>query len=409
MRRVVVTGMGVISAIGRGRGAFREALRAGRCGIGPWKGEVPDGLRMAVGAEVADFDPAQGFERGQLHVMDRFAQFGVWAAREAFEQSGLAGDGAWRATAGAVMGTCVGGQQTLDDGYAALYREGRKAISPFTVPRVMGNAAASQIAMEFGLRGPSFSVASACASSNHALGLALQLVRSGMADVMVAGGSEAPLVYGHLKAWEALRVVAPDTCRPFCAERRGMVLGEGAGVLVLESLDHARGRGATVLAELAGFGMSGDAGHITQPSVEGAAAAMERALADASLGPEDIDYINAHGTGTRVNDATEARAIGRVFGDRAGSIPVSSTKSMHGHTLGAAGAIEAVATLLAMGEGFLPPTMGYVREDPECPLDVVPNASRPARLRAAMSNGFAFGGLNAVLVFRRLPAGEATG
>ncbi|MBX3747413.1 MAG: beta-ketoacyl-[acyl-carrier-protein] synthase family protein [Verrucomicrobiae bacterium] len=409
MRRVVVTGMGVISALGRGREAFREGLRVGRCGIGPWQGSLGEGLRMAVGAQVTGFDPATIFQRGPLNVMDRFAQFGVWAAREACEQAGLKGGGAWQETAGVVMGTCVGGQQSTDDGYAALYREGKAAISPFTVPRVMGNAAASQISMEFGLRGPSFSVASACASSNHALGLALHLVRSGLGEVMMAGGSEAPLVYGHLKAWEALRVVAPEVCRPFCAERRGMVLGEGAAVLVLESLDHARRRGATVLGELAGAGMSSDAGHITQPSVEGASVAMERALADAGLTPDDIDYINAHGTGTKVNDVTESRAIGRVFGERARTIPVSSTKSMHGHTLGAAGAIEAVATLLALGDGFVPPTMGFVRADPECPLDVVPNRSRPARLRAAMSNGFAFGGLNAVLVFRRLPAEDGGG
>lgn len=401
MERVVVTGMGVISALGQGCGPFRSALREGRTGIGPLRAAASPPLRIGVAAEVSGFEAGAHFDRQQLHLLDRFGQFGVVAAREALAHSGLAPDGAWRDRAGVLMGSCVGGQDTQDEGFTALYRNGKNSVSPFTVPRVMANAAASQITMSLGLRGPAFAVASACASSNHALGLAFQMVRSGLAEVILAGGSEAPLSFGHLKAWEALRVVAPDACRPFSLDRRGMVLGEGGAVLILESLRHASERGARILAEVAGFGMSSDAGHITQPSAEGAAQAMRGALLDAQAAPEDVDYINAHGTGTKVNDATEARAIGLVFGNRASEVPVSSTKSLHGHTLGAAGAIEAVATVMALGEGFLPPTAGFTTPDPECPLAVVTGASRSADLRLALSNSFAFGGLNAVLALRR--------
>jgi nodulation protein E len=407
MRRVVVTGLGVLSALGHGREAFTRALRAGQCGIGALQGVDSSRLRMSFAAHVPDFEATAHFNRQQLHLLDRFAQLAVVAAREALEQAALP-EGTWRQTAGALIGSCVGGQETADGGFIALYRENKASISPFTVPRIMANAPASQISMMFGLRGPTFAVASACASSNHAIALAFQFVRSGAADVMLAGGTEAPLSFGHLKAWEALRVVAPDTCRPFSLDRRGMVLGEGAAVLVLESIDHALARGATILGEIAGVGMSSDAGHITQPSVDGAAEAMRRALADAGLAPDEVDYINAHGTGTKVNDATEAKAIHEVFGEAAHAIPVSSTKSAHGHTLGAAGAIEAAATLVALADGFIPPTLGFTAPDPECPLDVVPNVAREAHLRCALSNSFAFGGLNAVLAFRRWEFNGAT-
>jgi nodulation protein E len=401
MRRVVVTGMGVLSALGHGREAFTAALRNGQSGIGTLRGVDTSRLRLTVAAQVPDFDATTLFTRQQLHLLDRFTQLGLLAAKEALTQSDLPLDGAWRETAGALIGSCVGGQGTVDAGYVTLYREGKNSVSPFTVPRIMANAPASQISMIYGLRGPTFAVASACASANHALALAFQFVRSGAADVMVAGGTEAPLSFGHLKAWEALRVVAPDTCRPFSLDRRGMILGEGAAVLVLESIDHATARGAPVLGEIAGVGMSSDAGHITQPSADGAAEAMRRALADAGAAPDQVDYINAHGTGTRVNDATEARAIHEVFGKAATKLPVSSTKSAHGHTLGAAGAIEAAATLVALAGGFLPPTLGFNTPDPECNLDVVPNVARAANARFALSNSFAFGGLNAVLALRR--------
>lgn len=402
MGRVVVTGWGVISALGHDSLAFTAALREGRTGIAPLRSVTSPQLRIQVAAEVPEYEGTRHFDRQQMHLLDRFAQFGVLAAREALAQSRLPTEmnAEWRTNAGVLIGSCVGGQSTEDDGFAALYREGKASVSPFTVPRVMANAPASQISMLFGLRGPAFAIASACASSNHAIGMACHMVRSGVTNVMVAGGAEAPLSFGHLKAWEALRVVAPDACRPFSADRRGMTLGEGAASLVLESLEHARERGATILAEIAGVGMSSDAGHITQPSAAGAATAMRKALCDAGVKPEDVDYINAHGTGTKVNDSIEAQAIHDVFGSRASSVPVSSTKSLHGHTLGAAGAIEAVATLVGMKEGFIPPTAGFNAPDPQCALDVVPNASRPAEVRVALSNSFAFGGLNAVLVFR---------
>jgi nodulation protein E len=255
--------------------------------------------------------------------------------------------------------------------------------------------------MEFGLTGPAFTISTACSSSNHAIGHAFWMVRQGLADLALTGGSEAPFSMGLLKAWEALRVVSPDTCRPFAKDRRGMILGEGGAMLVLEPLEAARARGTQIYAEIVGFGMSADAHHITQPSVEGPAQAMSAVLADAGAPPDAVGYINAHGTGTPSNDPTEARAIYAVFGPRAAELPVSSTKSMHGHTLGAAGAIEAAATALALRNGILPPTANFTEPDPECELYVVPNVARPAEVEYALSNSFAFGGLNAVLAFRR--------
>ncbi len=403
MRRVVVTGLGVISALGHGCASFKTALRSARTGIGPLRAAASPRLRITLAAEIHDFEPGLYFQRQELHLLDRFAQFGLVAAREALSQASLpeAPDHPWRQNAGVLIGSCAGGQTTEDDGFAALYRDQKAGVSPFTVPRAMANAPASQISMHFGLRGPSFAVASACASSNHAIGLAFQFIRAGTADVMLAGGAEAPLSFGHLKAWEALRVVAPDACRPFSLNRRGMVLGEGAAVLVLESLEHARARDAAILGEIRGFGMTSDAGHITQPAPDGAARAMRLALADGGMEPEAVDYINAHGTGTKINDAVEAQAIRMVFGPRASRLPVSSTKSVHGHTLGAAGSIEAVATLLAMTDGFLPPTLGFTEPDPTCPLDVVANEPREVRAKVALSNSFAFGGLNAVVALGR--------
>jgi nodulation protein E len=266
----------------------------------------------------------------------------------------------------------------------------------------MSNAGASRVSLEFGITGPVFTVSTACSSSNHAIGQAFRMVRSGEVEIAIAGGSEAPLSMGFLKAWEAMRVVAPDTCRPFSADRRGLILGEGAAVLILEPEERARARGAKILGEIAGFGMSSDAHHITQPSAAGAARAMRSALADAGIAAEAIGYVNAHGTGTSANDATESEAIRTVFGAHAAKLLVSSTKSMHGHALGAAGALEAAATLGALHFGVIPPTANFTAPDPACDLDVVPNTPRKAEVDGALSNSFAFGGLNAVLVFRRL-------
>ena len=273
--------------------------------------------------------------------------------------------------------------------------------NPLAIPRIMTNALTSQISMAYGITGPGFTVSTACSSSNHAIGHAFQMVRDGAVDVAITGGSEAPLSLGNLKAWEAMRVVSQDTCRPFCKSRTGIILGEGAGILVLEAMDLAKARGAEIYGEIVGFGMSSDAHHITQPSSEGAARAIAAALKDAGLQPESIGYINAHGTGTLTNDPTETAAIRAAFGTHADALAISSTKSMHGHALGASGALEAVATVLSLRNGLLPPTANFIEPDPECNLDVIPNKPRASQCEYALSNSFAFGGLNAVIAFRR--------
>jgi nodulation protein E len=357
-------------------------------------------LRFRNAAVVRNYDPAAHFTPSGIDHLDRFAQFGVVAAREAVLDAGIEWTDALRQRTAVVTGSGIGGQSTQDAGFEAVYKRGRDRVHPLTIPRTMANAATSQICMEFCATGPAFTLSTACSSSNHAIGLALQLLRSGAADVVLTGGCEAPLSFGLLKAWEAMRVVSPDTCRPFCRDRRGIILGEGAGMIVLEPLEIARERGAHIYAELAGAGMSADAGHITQPTVEGPVRAIRAALADAAMPIEEVGYINAHGTGTLSNDPAETGAIREVFGALADRLAISSTKSMHGHALGAAGAIEAVATLLAMREGVLPPTANFTEADPLCDLDYIPNVARPATIKAALSNSFAFGGLNAVLAFR---------
>jgi nodulation protein E len=289
----------------------------------------------------------------------------------------------------------------MDEGFVDLYRKQLPRVNPMLIPRVMSNAAASHIAMEFGLQGPCFSISTACSSANHAIGQAFWMIRSGVCDSAICGGCESVFSLGFLKAWEAMRVVSTDTCRPFSRNRSGLILGEGAGMLVLETFESALARGAAIGAEIVGFGMSADAYHITQPSAEGAALALRSTLADAGVDASVVGYINAHGTGTQVNDPAETAAIRAVLGSHANHVAVSSTKSMHGHALGAAGAIEAVATVLALQKGCLPPTANYTEPDPECDLDVIPNHARNADVEYALSNSFAFGGLNAVLMFRR--------
>lgn len=400
-RRVVITGIGVISALGHNSAAFWDRLSEGASGIGPLQSVDCSQFRFRNGAEVRDYRPEHHFEPRELDFLDRFAQFAVIAARQAVADAGVEWTPELRRRTAIVTGSCVGGQTTEDAAFADVYRDGRGRVHPMTIPRIMANAGASQISLELGVTGPVFTVSTACSSSNHALGQAFWMVRDGAAERALAGGSEAPFSFGNLKAWEALRVVSPDTCRPFSKGRRGMILGEGAAMLVLEPLEAAVARSAKIYAEVVGFGMSSDAYHITQPSVEGPAQAMRAALEDAGLAPEAIGYINAHGTGTQANDPTEAAAIRAVFGPHADRLAVSSTKSMHGHTLGAAGAIEAVATVLALRHGLLPPTANFLEPDPECDLDVVPNQARRAEVEYALSNSFAFGGLNAVLAFRR--------
>lgn len=399
MQRVVVTGLGVVASPGIGVPAFWEALAAGRSAIGPLSGVDAGQFRFPNAAQVRDYHALDHFSEKQTDHIDRFAQFGVVAAREALRDSGLKVEELRRRETVIATGTCVGGQSTEDEGFVELYRRGRPRVNPMTVPRVMANAGASHISMDLGLTGPAFTMSTACSSANHAIGMAYWMIRQGSAEYAVTGGCEAPFSFGHLKAWEALRVVSPDTCRPFSQDRRGMILGEGAAMLILESRDVAIARGARIYAEIVGFGMSADAAHITQPSWEGAAKAMRAALHDACIPASEVKYINAHGTGTVANDVTETKAIHNVFGS-APKLAVSSTKSIHGHTLGAAGALEAAATALALTHGTLPPTANYTGPDPECDLDVIPNSSRTAQVEYAMSNSFAFGGLNAVLIFR---------
>jgi len=401
MRRVAITGGGAICAIGRNVKEFAESLQAGRPGIRPIESTDMSQMRFQNGAEVSGYTHQPYFEDRRADFIDRFAQFAVIAAREAVEQAGVQWTPELRETAAIITGSCVGGQSTEDIGFQEVYKLAHNRVHPLTIPKTMANAGASHISMEFGITGPSFTISTACSSAGHAIGQAFWMVRSGICDLAITGGSEAPFSFGILKAWEAMRVVSPETCRPFSKDRRGMILGEGASMLILEPLEAAQARGVPILAEIVGFGMSADACHITQPSSEGAGRAMRAALRDASLQPDQIGYINAHGTATPANDSTETAAIRATFGAHAYRLAVSSTKSMHGHALGAAAALECLAAALALRDGVLPPTANYSEPDPECDLDVIPNVARKAQVEYALSNSFAFGGLNAVLVLRK--------
>ena len=398
-QRVVITGIGGICGLGTDAAAIWEAMRAGRSAIGPIENVELHELKVRVGGQVKAL-PEHGIDRKQLVSMDRFSLLAVIAAREAMAQAGLqpGQTNEWRM--GATVGVGVCGWEAIEENYRALLLEGRNRAGIFTVPKVMPGAAAGQVSMALGLRGPVFGVTSACSSANHAFASAVDQIRLGRADVMLAGGTDAPLIWGVLKAWEALRVLAPETCRPFSADRQGLVLGEGAGMAVLESYEHARARGAEILGEIAGVGLSADASDIVAPTVEGPEAAIRACLADAGLNPEDVDYLNAHGTGTKANDQIETAAVKRAFGEHAYRLSVSSTKSMHAHCLGASGALEMIACVMAIREGLVPPTANYREPDPECDLDVTPNVARERKVRTALSNAFAFGGTNAVLAFK---------
>ena len=400
-RRVVVTGTGVISAIGHNTEQFWNSIINCQSGIAPYEAVDSSLVRFQNGGEVKNYDPAAYFEPKELDLMDRFAQFALIAAKEAVKQSGMdcAQDNGTRTAV--ICGTSIGGVVSQEKTYTDLYRDNKTRVHPLSIPRTMPNSAASNISMQFGITGPVYTISTACASSNHAIGNAFWLIRSGICDRALAGGSETPFTYTFLKSWEAIRVVAQDTCRPFSKNRQGMILGEGGGMLALETLESAQERGAVILAEIVGFGMSSDASHITKPDQVGAERAIRLALEDGKVPLNEVDYINAHGTGTQVNDSMEIGAIKNVFGDHARNICVSSTKSMHGHCLGGTSAVEAVATVMATLNDILPPTANYQEPDPECDLDVVPNASRPKKIRYALSNSFAFGGLNAVLAFKK--------
>jgi nodulation protein E len=401
MKRVAITGAGTVNALGGDVPATLAAMREGVCGIGPLTLRDVDRLGVQIGAQVRGWEAETHFNRQQIALYDRFTQFAMVAAREAITQSGLVFEDRLSTTTGVVLGTAGGGVNTWDESYRTVYEEGKNRVHPFVVPRLMNNAAASHISMEWNLRGPSFTVATACASSNHAMGLAFQMVRAGAAEVMITGGTESMLCFGGVKAWEGLRVMSRDACRPFSANRNGMVQGEGAGVFVFEDYDHARARGADILAEVAGFAMTADAGDIVMPSAQGAERAITGALRDARLDPARVGYINAHGTGTAANDKTECAAVAHAFGHHADRLMISSTKSMHGHLIGGTGAVELLACIMALREGVIAPTIGYEEPDPECARDVVPNTAREARVEAVLSNAFAFGGLNAVLALSR--------
>ena len=401
MNRVVISGIGIVSPVGSNVGEFWTALVGGRSGIGPLTIIRTERLSTRIAAQVIGFDPDAHFRPKQAHLLDRFAQFAVFAARAAVRDLQCEISEELALDAATVIGTGSGGQSTVDAGYFKLYGQNSEKVHPLSIPRWMVNAAASQVSIDLGLRGPTWTVATACASGAHAIGQAFHMVRSGQAPIAVAGGTEACLTVGTVKAWEALRALSTDTCRPFSKNRSGLVLGEGAAMFVLEPRDRALARGARVYAEILGFGMSADAVDITAADADGSARAMRAALRDARANPEDVDYVNAHGTGTILNDRTESEALQKVFGTRIACLPVSSSKAVLGHGMGAAGALELAATALALQTQTIPPTANFDEPDPTCHLDCVPNVARSARIRVAMSNSFAFGGLNAVLVLGR--------
>jgi 3-oxoacyl-[acyl-carrier-protein] synthase II len=407
MRRVVITGIGVISPQGNDAETLFSNLMEGRSAVREVITEGPKGLHTNVGAAVA-FDPEQYVSQRpdqRMAQLDRVTQFSIAAAALAAKDAGVEFTDANRTRAGVSFGTGMGAANALEETFAQLLLRDPDRVKPLTVLKVMNNASAGHIAMQHGLAGPDLTYSCACSSSSVSIGEAFRQIRHGYADVMIAGGAEAPLTFGFFKSWEAMHVLAiPDranpsaACRPFAKDRTGLVLGEGAAMVILEERDAAMRRGARIYGELIGYGSSNEYLHITKPSVEGQANAMSLALADAKIASDDIDYINAHGTGTVLNDVTETRAIKKVFGDRAYKIPVSSTKSMHAHLLGGAGALEFVISLLAMNRGGVPPTANLDVPDPECDLDYVPFRGREQAVRCVMSNSFAFGGTNAVLI-----------
>ena len=415
MKRVVVTGLGCVTPIGNTVDAFRDSLYAGRTGIAPFDPVFPGmvspdpGLKFTQTAKVKDFDPAQHLTSGVIGSTDLGAQLAIVAARQAAAQSGLAA--AHDPTAIAIITGCAcGGRAVDEEGNRNLYVRNQR-VHPLAIVRNMASGGASYIAIDLGLRGATLNIATACASATHAIGLAFQMVRAGIVPAAITGGYEACLTFGFLRAWDSMRVVSPTACRPFAAGRDGMTLGEGAAMLAIEPLDAALARGARIYAELVGFGMSADAHHITQPKAEGAALAMTRALEDAAnAGVEDarsrVGYINAHGTGTQTNDAVEAAAIHLALGDHASHTPVGATKSLTGHSIGATGALEALATVLALDAASLPHTAGVTEVDPTLNLDVLIGEPRPLdpAKDLALSNSLAFGGLNAVLALRRYTA-----
>jgi nodulation protein E len=406
-RRVVVTGLGAITSIGTTVPDFWAGCRQAKLGVTPLDGFPIDDLKILIGAQVRGFDPKtrlKHFKRDKiiLHA-DRYSWFAAAAADEAVKQSGLEIPFANPYRVAAIVGSGAGGLQTMETCYRDLFINHKKATHPLTLLRFIGSSAAAHVGIEFGVKGPTFATCSACSTAAHAIGIGRDYIRHGLADVAIVGASESVINYGVMRAWQAMHVLSPEGCFPFAKKRNGTVLAEGAGILVLESEAHARARGANMLAELKGFGMTSDSKDMVNPDIEGPSEAMRLALVDAELSPGDIDYLNAHGTATTINDRNETNAIKLVFGKHAKDLAISSTKSMHGHPLGAGGGIEAVACIKAMQEGWVPPTIGLDEADPECDLDYIPNVGRDKKVTYTMSNSFAFGGLNAVLVFGPAP------
>jgi nodulation protein E len=381
-------------------------LQAGSCGIREVQSFETDELYITIAGEVPDFDPRERELSKQLLMADKYSQYAGCAAREAVQQSGLqtpiSDKEAYRTAC--IIGSGVGGLTTLEFSYKMLFKENKRATHPLTLLKAIGSSASAHVSIEYGIKGPTFGVVSACSTATHSIGVVYQMIKSGLIDTGIAGAAEASLNWGATRAWQAMRVLSPDGLFPFSKTRNGTVLAEGSGILVLEEYEKAKARGAPILAELMGFGMTADAADMVNPSIEGASTAMKMALDEAELAPSDIDYINAHGTATAVNDVNETRAIKHVFGNAANNLSISSTKSMHGHTLGACGGIEAAASIKALEENFVPPTIGLAETDPECDLDYTPNVGKKRDINYVMSNSFAFGGLNAVLVFGPNPA-----
>ena len=401
---MVITGMGAVTPLGLGVDATWESMKSGTCAVGQITTFDSQELYIQIAAEVKDFDPKTHLKTRLLQLSDRYSWFAGYAADEAVVQSGLEVPFPDPYRSSAIFGSGAGGMTTTESAYKDLFIHKKKATHPLTLIRIIGSSASAHIGIEYGVKGPTFGTVSACSSATHAIGLTLQYIRAGLIDVGVTGASEAVLCYGSMRTWQALRVLSPEGCFPFSKKRNGTVLGEGAGALVLEELEHARARGANILAEVKGYGMSSDAKDMVNPTAEGPTEAMRLALRDAELEPDSIDYLNAHGTATTINDVNETEAVKAVFGKHAEKIAISSTKSMHGHLLGAGGAVEAIACIKATQESILPPTIGLEEPDPKCDLDYVPNKAREQALRYTMSNSFAFGGLNAVLVFGPPPA-----
>lgn len=406
-RRVVVTGLGVVTPIGSTVPEFWASLKAGKSGVTPLAGFPLDDLKILIAAQIKDFDPKQRlkhFKRDRIITLaDRYSWFAAAAADEAIKMAGLQMPLTDPYRSACIIGSGAGGLTTFETAYRDLFIHNKRATHPLTLLRIIGSSAAAHVGIEFGVKGPTFATCSACSTATHAIGIARDYIRGGMADVAIAGASESVINYGTMKAWQALHVLSPEGCFPFAKKRNGTVLADGAGILVLESLEHAQARGATILAELCGYGMASDSQDMVKPTVEGPSVAMLNAIAEAGITPEQIDYLNAHGTATADNDINETKAIKNVFKEHAYKLAISSTKSMHGHPLGAGGGIEAVATIMAMRENWAPPTIGLDEPGDGCDLDYIPNVGREMELKYAMSNSLAFGGLNTSLVFGPAP------